>query len=88
MRECVDDTVMQRLLQSAGLPIGDYVGTALDDAQTGPSALWSESAKYFYQAPDGTCYLVNGGNQQEHLFRIRGLEANAVGRFDINYTIP
>ena len=83
----LDETLTQRFLHIAGLPIGDYVGTALDNAQPGPNALWSESAKYFYQAPDGTCYLVNGGNQQEHLLRIRGLEGNAVGRFELNYSI-
>ena len=84
----LDDTLLQRFFQNVGLSIQYYVGTVIDDAQTGPGALWSESSKYFYQAPDGSCYLVNGGNQQEHLFRIRGLEGKAVGRFEIPYQVP
>jgi hypothetical protein len=59
---------------------GLYIGTALDDTLLGPTALWSESAKYFYQAPDGTPYLINGADQQEHIFKINGLEKG--GRFE------
>ena len=53
---------------------GLYIGTALDDTLLGPTAVWSESAKYFYQAPDGTPWLINGANQQEHILKINGLE--------------
>jgi hypothetical protein len=83
----LDDTLMAKFLHRVGFPIGIYVGTWLDDARTGPDALWSESSKYFYQAPDGTLELVNGGNQQEHLFRIRGLEPGTSGRFETDYRL-
>ena len=58
---------------------GLYIGTALEDTLLGPAALWSESSKYFYQAPNGTPFLINGANQQEHIFKIKGLEKG--GRF-------
>jgi hypothetical protein len=58
---------------------GLYIGTALDDTLLGPSAIWSESSKYFYQSTDGTPYLINGANQQEHIFKIKGLGEG--GRF-------
>ncbi len=82
-----DDTLLAKFMHNAGIPISHYVGTQLDDAPVGPDALWSESAKYFYQAPDGLLYIVNGGNQQEHLFRIRGLEVGKTGRFETGYTL-
>jgi len=83
----LDETLLEKFLHRLGVPISKYVGTILDDAPEGPSALWSESAKYFYQAPDGALYLVNGGNQQEHFFRIRGLERGATGRFETDYQL-
>ena len=75
------ETRLARLLHFLGFPIQYYVGTFLDTAPEGPDALWSESAKYYYQAPDGKLFLVNGGNQQEHIFELKGLEAGSVGRF-------
>jgi hypothetical protein len=67
---------------------GLYVGTLLDGgSKLGPAALWGESQPYFYQAPDGTPYIINGGNQAEHVFRIRGLERGAVGRFEGTYRL-
>jgi hypothetical protein len=83
----LDDTFLAKMLHHAGLPIRYYVGTALDDAPIGPTALWSESAKYFYQATDGRLYLINGGNQQEHLFQIRGLEPQTTMRFETKYEL-
>ena len=59
---------------------GLYVGTLLDGgSKLGPAALWGESQPYFYQAPDGTPYVINGGNQAEHVFQIKGLEKGSVG---------
>jgi hypothetical protein len=58
---------------------GIYVGTVLDETLLGPTAIWSESARYFYQSPDGTPFIINGANQQEHIFKIKGLEGG--GRF-------
>ena len=67
------------LIASDGL----YLGTLLDDVNlAGPAALWGESSKYFYQAPDGTPSIINGGNQQLHLLRIKGLEPGRVGRVE------
>ena len=83
----LDDTLLAKFLHRIGFSIQYYVGTWLDDARTGPDALWSESTKYFYQAPDGTLYLINGANQQEHLFRIHGLEPGTSGRFETTYQL-
>jgi hypothetical protein len=83
----LDDTLLAKSLHRLGFPIRYYVGTWLDDAPTGPAAIWSESAKYFYQGPDGTLYLINGANQQEHLFRIRGLEPRTTMRFETEYRL-
>jgi hypothetical protein len=58
---------------------GLYIGTAGDETLLGPTATWSESSRYFYQAPDGTRYLINGANQQEHILKVNGLEKG--GRF-------
>ena len=67
---------------------GLYVGTLLDGgSKLGPAALWGESQPYFYQAPDGTPYIINGGNQAEHVFRISGLERGSVGRFEGTYRL-
>jgi len=67
---------------------GLYVGTVLDNTtRVGPGAAWDESMKYFYQAPDGVPYLINGGNQQAHLMKLTGLEKGKVGRFEVPYQI-
>lgn len=67
---------------------GLYVGTLLDSSsKLGPAALWGESQPYFYQAPDGTPYIINGGNQAAHVFRIKGLETGSVGRFEGTYRL-
>jgi hypothetical protein len=84
----LQDTPLQRSLQFVGASISDYVGTPLDDAAEGPQALWSESAKYFYQGPGGELYLINGGNQAEHFFAIHGLEAKSLGRFEMPCRVP
>jgi hypothetical protein len=83
----LDDTWMAKFFHWIGFPVRYYVGTWLDDARTGPDALWSESAKYYYQAPDGSLYIINGANQQEHIFRIRGLEPENSGRFEADYRL-
>jgi hypothetical protein len=59
---------------------GLYVGTMLEDTLLGPTSLRGESALYYYQAPDGTPYVINGANQAEHIFQIKGL--NQGGRFE------
>ena len=59
---------------------GLYVGTMLDLTWLGPTSLRGESALYYYQAPDGTPYVINGANQAEHIFQIKGLDRG--GRFD------
>lgn len=53
---------------------GLYVTSLLDDTRLGPTACWDESFRYYYQAPDGTPYLINGANDAFHLLRITGLE--------------
>ncbi len=58
---------------------GLYIGTLLEDTKLGPSALWDESWRFWYQAPDGTPYLVNGANDAQHILKITGLEK--AGRF-------
>jgi hypothetical protein len=50
------------------------VGTILKDTLAGPDSLRGESALYYYQAPDGTPYVINGANQAEHIFEIKGLD--------------
>jgi hypothetical protein len=67
---------------------GLYVGTLLDrGSKLGPAALWGESQPYYYQAPDGSRYVVNGGSQAEHVFQIHGLEKGATGRFEGRYRL-
>jgi hypothetical protein len=67
---------------------GLYVGTLLDGgSKLGPAALWGESQPYYYQAAGGTTYVINGGNQAEHVFQIRGLEKDVVGRFAASYRL-
>ena len=64
---------------------GLYVGTLLSGTtKLGPEGLWSESQPYFYQAANGDSYIINGGNQAEHIFQIKGLEPDKVGRFTSN----
>ncbi|MBV8632335.1 MAG: hypothetical protein JOZ83_15510, partial [Silvibacterium sp.] len=53
---------------------GLYVGTMLEDTLVGPTSLRGESAVYYYQDPGGTPYVINGGNQAEHIFQIGGLD--------------
>ena len=83
----LDDTLLARLLHSLNISTGLYNGTIFDSAPTGPTALWSESAKYFYQSAEGNCYIINGGSQQEYIFKIKGLEAQSVGRFNLDLTL-
>jgi len=83
----LDETLLARLLHYLNISTGLYNGTIFDSAPLGPTALWSESAKYFHQSADGKCYLINGGNQQEYLFQIKGLEADTVGRFHLDCLI-
>jgi hypothetical protein len=64
---------------------GLYIGTLLDDTKLGPTALWDESWRFWYQAPDGTPYLVNGANDANHILKITGLEK--AGRFNGKMTI-
>ena len=63
------------LLTSDGL----YVSTLLDDTLLGPTSLWGESYKYYFQTPDGTPYIVNGANDSHHILKIGGLQKS--GRF-------
>lgn len=66
---------------------GLYLGTLLDTtSKLGPAACWGESHSFFHQT-DGQFYIINGGNQAEHIFQITGLESNAVGRFEANYRL-
>lgn len=64
---------------------GLYVGTMLEDTLVGPASLRGESALYYYQAPDGTPYVINGANQAEHIFQIKGLERT--GRFESTFQL-
>jgi hypothetical protein len=64
---------------------GLYLGTALDETSVGPAALVGEAFNYFYQAPDGTPYIINGAYDGHHILKIKGLE-NA-GRFSFPITI-
>ncbi len=66
---------------------GLYVGTLLDRTLLGPTSLRGESAMYYYQATDGTPYVVNGANQAEHIFQIKGLDAAHSGRFESAYSL-
>ena len=66
---------------------GLYVGTMLDITKLGPTALRGESALYYYQTQDGAIYAINGANQAEHIFQIKGLEANSTGRFDAAFRL-
>lgn len=60
-------------------PDGLYVGSLLDDTKLGPTATWDESYKNYFQAPDGTAYIVNGANDAFHIDKITGL--NQIHRF-------
>ena len=67
---------------------GLYVGTMLEDTLLGPTSLRGESALYYNQAPDGTPYVINGANQAEHIFQIKGLEhaGRLEGTFQLSAT--
>ena len=58
------------LLTSDGL----YLGSLLDDTRLGPLSTWDESYKHYFQAPDGSAYIVNGANDAFHIDKIVGLE--------------
>ena len=64
---------------------GLYIGTLLEDTKLGPSSLWDESWRFWYQAPDGTPYLINGANDSQHVLKVTGLEK--AGRFNGRLTI-
>ncbi|HUA97810.1 MAG TPA: hypothetical protein VMA34_05745, partial [Terracidiphilus sp.] len=64
---------------------GLYVGTMLDHTLLGPTSLRGESALYYYQAPDGTPYVINGANQAEQIFQIKGLDR--AGRFEWTFQL-
>jgi hypothetical protein len=64
---------------------GLFLGTMLDETLLGPSAIWGESYKFYFQTPDGTPHLVNGGNDSHHIFAIRGLEG--AQRFSVPLTL-
>lgn len=66
---------------------GLYVGTMMEDTMLGPTSLRGESACYYYQAPNGAPYLINGANQAEHIFKISGLDPGSVGRFEGAYQV-
>lgn len=53
---------------------GLYLASLLDDTRLGPTATWDESYKNYFQAPDGTAYIVNGANDAFHLNKIIGLD--------------
>ncbi len=53
---------------------GLYVSSLLDDTQLGPTATWDESYKRYFQGPDGTAYIVNGGKDTFHIDKIVGLD--------------
>ena len=53
---------------------GLYLSSLLDDTKLGPTATWDESYKNYFQAPDGTAYIVNGGNDAYHIDKIVGLD--------------
>lgn len=64
------------LLSSDGL----YLGTLLDATMVGPAAVsWGESRKCYFQTPDGTPHIVNGGSDGNHILKIKGFEK--AGRF-------
>ncbi|NNM87202.1 MAG: hypothetical protein HKL95_01650, partial [Phycisphaerae bacterium] len=69
------------LITSDGL----YLGSFFKDTLLGPESLRGESALYYYQAPDGATYAINGANQAEHIFRLHGLES--AKRFALSYHI-
>ncbi|MGI6494773.1 MAG: hypothetical protein ACOX5G_01555 [Kiritimatiellia bacterium] len=69
------------LVSSDGL----LVGTFFSDAKLGPDALWGESLTFYHQTADGSLYVINGGNNAPHFFRLRGLE-NA-SRFESAFSV-
>ena len=53
---------------------GLYISSLLDDTRLGPTSTWDESYKHYFQAPDGSAYIVNGANDAYHINKIIGLE--------------
>ncbi len=53
---------------------GLYLSSLLDDTRLGPTSTWDESYKHYFQAPDGSAYIVNGANDAYHISRIVGLD--------------
>ena len=53
---------------------GLYVSSLLDDTRLGPTATWDESYKNYFQAPDGSAYIVDGVNDAYHIDKIIGLD--------------
>ncbi|MBV9470058.1 MAG: hypothetical protein JOZ57_12535, partial [Abitibacteriaceae bacterium] len=53
---------------------GLYVSSLLDETRLGPTATWDESYKNYFQAPDGSAYIVNGANDAYHIDKIIGLD--------------
>ncbi len=58
------------LLTSDGL----YVSSVLDDTRLGPTATWDESYRNYFQAPDGSAYIIDGVNDAYHIDKIIGLD--------------
>ena len=58
------------LLTSDGL----YISSLLDDTRLGPTATWDESYKNYFQAPDGSAYIIDGVNDAYHIDKIIGLD--------------
>ncbi|NNM88179.1 MAG: hypothetical protein HKL95_06640, partial [Phycisphaerae bacterium] len=53
---------------------GMYIGTPLPrKTMVGPAAVWGESYMYYFQAPNGIPYLVDGGADGDHILQIHGL---------------
>jgi hypothetical protein len=69
------------LISSDGL----YIGTVQPDSPVGPTGKWAESWRFWYQAPDGSVYLINGANQAQHILKVTGLEQS--GRFSGTLTL-
>ncbi len=53
---------------------GLYVSSLLDDTRLGPTATWDESYKDYFQAPDGSAYIMDGVNDAYHIDKIIGLD--------------
>ncbi len=64
---------------------GLLISNLLDDTRLGPTSTWDESYKHFFQAPDGTPYIVNGANDAFHINKIVGL--GQLYRFSSSLTV-